>query len=44
MTNETNKKVTYNKPVVLATTKNGRNFSAGCPTNSGWRCKECRCS
>lgn len=44
MTNETNKKVTYNKPVVLAATKKGGNFSAGCATKGGMTCVSCRCS
>lgn len=40
----TESKIKYTKPVVLAATKKGSNFSAGCPTNSGNTCRTCRCS
>ena len=44
MSTNTKSKVIYKAPVVLAATKKGSNFSAGCATKSGWRCSECRCS
>lgn len=34
----------YVKPVVLATVKNGSNFSTGCDTKSGFTCRKCKCS
>lgn len=42
---ESDKKIEYTKPVVLAATKNGSNFSAGCQTRSGGiQCMSCRSS
>lgn len=41
----TSEKRAYKKPVVLAVTKHGSNFSAGCQTRSGGvMCVSCRCS
>lgn len=34
----------YTKPVVLAATKKGSNFSAGCVAKVGSTCIHCRCS
>ena len=36
-------KLVYTKPVVLAATKKGSNFSAGCATSGGMTCKACQC-
>ena len=36
-------KLVYTKPVVLAATKKGSNFSAGCATSGGMTCVACRC-
>lgn len=44
MNNEMKRKVVYKKPLVLAATKKGNNFSAGCATKSGMMCISCRCS
>lgn len=41
---KSDKKIEYTKPVVLAATKNGSNFSAGCQTRTGMQCMTCRCS
>lgn len=38
------KKVVYVKPAILATVKNGSNFSTGCQTKSGFTCRQCKCS
>lgn len=38
------KKLVYAKPQVLAVTKQGSNFSAGCATRTGHACASCRCS
>ena len=36
-------KINYTKPVVLAATKKGSNFSAGCASKGGMTCIACRC-
>lgn len=36
-------KIVYTKPIVLAATKKGSNFSAGCPSKGGMTCMACRC-
>lgn len=41
---DTSKKIVYTKPLVLATTKNRSNFSAGCQTKTGGMCMTCRCN
>lgn len=33
----------YTKPIVLAATKKGTNFSAGCAVSGGMTCKACQC-
>lgn len=41
------KKVAYTKPLVIATSKKGNTFSAGCPVKTASTpvsCKLCRCS
>ena len=44
MSTNTKSKVIYKAPVVLAATKKGSNFSAGCATKGGMTCVSCRCS
>lgn len=44
MNNKKTEKIAYAKPVVLAATKKGSNFSAGCASKSGMMCISCRCS
>lgn len=41
---ESKEKVVYTKPVVLAATKRGSNFSAGCASKGGMTCVACRCN
>ncbi len=36
-------KIFYTKPIVLAATKKGSNFSAGCASKGGMTCIACRC-
>ena len=36
-------KVSYTKPIVLAATKKGSNFSAGCASKGGMTWIACRC-
>ena len=43
MQKKTKNKIVYTKPVVLAATKKGNNFSAGCATSGGMTCKACQC-
>lgn len=41
MQNENSKKTKYSKPVVLAATKQNRNFSSGCMSGNA-NCLHCR--
>lgn len=43
MQTKTEKKIVYTKPVVLAATKKGSNFSAGCASKGAMTCMACRC-
>lgn len=43
MKKKAEKKIAYTKPIVLAATKKGSNFSAGCATKGAMTCMACRC-
>lgn len=41
---KTSVKAKYTRPMVIAATKKGSNFSAGCASKGGMTCVACRCS